>query len=181
MHKEEQAVADKFLNGNLGVFINGEFVQGEGEELALINPVDGSQLGKLIDSPGFTTLSPQWQGYLQAQRALGRPSIPLNDIGQAISRGEDIGIAVPDVIRARFEARAKVPYSVRSQAWLRDHWLRMGALHFIGTAIAWSLLLLVIAGIGLTTLGYHVRGRARVINSLLQQLQASPAQAGAQP
>ena len=57
--------------------------------------LDSSQLGKLIDSPGFTTLSPQWQGYLQAQRSLARPSIPLNDIGQAIARGEDIGIAVP--------------------------------------------------------------------------------------
>ncbi|KRG51586.1 hypothetical protein [Stenotrophomonas maltophilia] len=141
--------------------------------------LDSSQLGKLIDSPGFATLSPQWQGYLQAQRSLGRPSIPLNDVGQAVARGEDIGIAVPDVIRARFEAKAKVPYSVRSQAWLHDHWLRMGALHFIGTVIAWSLLLLVIAGIGLTTLGYHVRGRARVINGLLQRLQVPPAQAGA--
>ena len=143
--------------------------------------LNSTQLPTLIDSPGFTALSPQWQGYLQAQRALARTSTPLNDTGLAIARGEDIGIAVPDVLRARFEAKARVPYSARSQAWLDAHWLRMGALHFIGTAIAWLLLLLVIAGIGLTTLGYHVRGRARVINGLLQQLQVPPAQAGAQP
>ena len=143
--------------------------------------LDSSQLSKLIDGPGFTTLSPQWQGYLQAQRSLARPSTPLNDTGQAIARGEDIGIAVPDVLRARFEAKARIPYSTRSQAWLDAHWLHMGVLHFIGTAIAWSLLLLVIAGIGLTILGYHVRGRARVINGLLQQLQVPQAQAGAPP
>ncbi|MBA0281633.1 hypothetical protein D7Y44_08655 [Stenotrophomonas maltophilia] len=142
--------------------------------------LDSTQLGKLIDSPGFTTLSPQWQGYLQAQHSLARTSTPLNDTGLAIARGEDIGIAVPDVIRARIEAKARVPYSARSQAWLHAHWLRMGVLHFIGMAIAWSLLLLVIAGIGLTTLGYHVRGRARVINGLLQQLQPPPPQASAQ-
>lgn len=140
-----------------------------------------SQLPALIDSPGFTALSPQWQGYLQAQRSLARTSTPLNDTGLAIARGEDIGIAVPDVIRARFEAKARLPYSARSQAWQRDHWLRTGAQHVVGMAIAWSLLLLIMAGIGLTALGYHVRGRARVINGLLQQLQGPSAQGGAQP
>ncbi|MBK0026787.1 hypothetical protein IAE57_11490 [Stenotrophomonas sp. S48] len=137
--------------------------------------LDSTQLPALIDSPGFAALSPQWQGYLQAQRSLARASAPLNDTGLAIARGEDIGIAVPAVIRARFEAKAKLPYSAGSQAWQRDHWLRNGVQHVVGLAIAWSLLLLIVAGIGLTTLGYHVRGRARVINGLLLQLQGPPA------
>lgn len=47
MHAHEQGIAEKFLNGDLGVFINGEFVQGQGEPLALINPVNGEELGRL--------------------------------------------------------------------------------------------------------------------------------------
>ncbi|PSM14807.1 hypothetical protein [Stenotrophomonas maltophilia] len=156
-------------------FSRSEAALGEGVPLQI------DKLRALVEDPRFSGFSPQWQGYLEAQLALGRPSRPLNGIGQAIARGEDIGIAIPTAMRARFETKAGVPHSERSQRWLHAHRLQMAVLDVFGTVAAWSLLLLVVLGIGLTTLGYHVRGRARVINGLLQQLQQPPPQASAQP
>lgn len=138
-----------------------------------------SKLSALVDGPHFAALSPAWQAYLRAQLPLGSTREALDHTGMAIARGEDIGIPVPAAMQARFEAKAELPHSARSQEWLRSHWLRLALWATVGKLAAWSLLPLLLLGIGLTILGYHVRGRARVINGLLLQLQ--PPQASAQP
>lgn len=47
MFTKERDVADKFLNGNLGVFIGGEFATGSGAKIDLISPTTGESLGSL--------------------------------------------------------------------------------------------------------------------------------------
>ncbi|KAF1013229.1 MAG: hypothetical protein GAK31_03378 [Stenotrophomonas maltophilia] len=133
-----------------------------------------SKLDSLVDGPQFANFSPGWQAYLKAQQTLAQASLPLNGAGHAVARGLDIGVAVPPAVQARFEAKAGLPHAAHTRAWLGEHRLRLGLFGVLGTLAGWLLLLLLVLGTGLTVLGYHVRGRARVINGQLQQLQPPP-------
>lgn len=133
-----------------------------------------TELDSLVNGPHFARFSPGWQAYLKAQQTLAKTSLPMDGAGHAVAREMDIGVAVPPAVQARFEAKAGLPHAARTRAWLDQHRLRLGLFDVLGTLAGWSLLLLLVLGIALTALGYHVRGRARVINALLLKLQPPP-------
>ncbi|WMJ71076.1 hypothetical protein [Stenotrophomonas sp. 24(2023)] len=156
--------------GTSGVVTPDESPTASGEGAAL----SFTKLEALVQSPDFSRFTPAWQAYLQAQRSLDISEHTLTDTGLAIARGQDIGIAVPTTMQVRFETKAGLPHSARSQAWLQAHRTHLAVVGLLGSLAGGLILVMLVLGIALTVLGYHVRGRARVINGLLQQLQPPP-------